>query len=415
MRIAYLSCDFGISLFETKGASVHLQEMAHALRRLGHVVKVFSPNPSPGIGDPQEDDFHVMPLGGFAGEVVRLLAQDETAPPGHLVREWRSLLYCEYAQKTLLPALIVFQPDLIYERYSLFGYPGVELARQLGVPLLLEVNAPLWVEQVKYRQLVLKRTAEVLERMILNAVDALIVVSTALAHYARWLGVPSERIIVSPNGVNPEQFHPAVSGAEVRSLFGLDGKWVVGFVGGLRPWHDLDTLLAAIQLLANTEVGVHLLIVGEGPQIEQLRGLGENYITCTGAVEHQQLPQFMAAMDVVVVPYPKGGDTYFSPLKLFEAMAMAKPIVGARLGQVAEVLIHGETGLLYEPGNAEDMANKIREVLAMSDHGGGLGAAARQWVLAGHTWEHNARQIVAIGRSLIRKRAGHYSEDDHTT
>jgi glycosyltransferase involved in cell wall biosynthesis len=108
----------------------------------------------------------------------------------------------------------------------------------------------------------------------------------------------------------------------------------------------------------------------------------------------------MAAMDVVVVPYSQEGDAYFSPLKLFEAMAMAKPVVGANLGQVAEILVHGETGCLYEPGSAEDLAKKITAVLEMTDGGARLGAAARQWVVENQTWERNAQRIEALAQSL---------------
>ena len=170
--------------------------------------------------------------------------------------------------------------------------------------------------------------------MILNRADALMVLSKPLEDFVRHLGVPSGRITIKRCGVNPDEFHPGVFGEEVRSDYNLNGKQVIGFVGSLRPWHDLDTLLAAVKLLANTDETVHLFVVGQGPRMEQLQASGEGYVTCTGAVEHHQVPRFMAAMDVVVVPYPREGEPYFSPLKLFEGMAMAKPIVGARIGQV---------------------------------------------------------------------------------
>jgi len=102
----------------------------------------------------------------------------------------------------------------------------------------------------------------------------------------------------------------------------------------------------------------------------------------------------------VVVPYSQGGDAYFSPLKLFEAMAMAKPVVGANLGQAGEILVHGETGCLYEPGSAEDLAKKIAAVLEMTDGGARLGASARRWVVENQTWERNAQRIEALARSL---------------
>jgi glycosyltransferase involved in cell wall biosynthesis len=386
---------------------VHLRETVRALRDLGHTVAVFAPSPGEGVDD-RQGDYTPLPLDGFAAEALDLLAQEPVGRSSHLAKEWRSLLYAEYAQKLLLPLLVDFQPDIIYERYSLFAYAGIELARRLGIPLILEVNAPLALEQAKYRELVLEHTAAELEGLILRSADALVVVSEPLADYARRKGVEAQRITVLPNGVDPSRFQPPVSADGVRSQFNLGDEPVVGFVGSLKPWHDLDTLLAAVRLLASTDEPVHLLVVGDGPRMDQLRGISDDHVTCTGAISYDLTPQFLAAMDVVAIPYSAGGDPYFSPLKLYEAMAMAKPIVGARIGQVAEVLADGETGLLYEPGDADDFAQQTRRIIEMPDRGAALGAAARERVLAARTWEHNARAITAVadrllGRSVVRR------------
>ncbi len=401
MRFAYLCCDFGVRPFGASGSSVHVREIARALRRRAHEVKIFSP--SPGAHGEQDgcEDFHCLPLDGFAGEVASLLKAEDAAQPSHLAREWRRLLYAEYVQRALLPLFASFRPDAIYERYSLFSYAGLELAGHFRVPLLLEVNAPLTREAATYRELVLKHTAEELERRILRGADALFVVSEALSEFARELGVLPERITVLPTGVDPDIFDPSLSGDAVRSRYNLHGKRIIGFVGSLKRWHDLDTLVAAVRLLADADDRVHLLIVGQGPRLEQLRALGASYMTCTGAVEHDEVPTHMAAMDVVVIPYDRGGDSYFSPLKLFEAMAMAKPIVAARIGQVADMLADGETGVLCDPGDAEELARKLQGVLDMPDRGAGLGAAARRAAVTAHTWEMRAHQIEEVAQSLV--------------
>jgi glycosyltransferase involved in cell wall biosynthesis len=401
MRVAYLCCDFGVRVLGTSGASVHVREITTALERLGHTVQVFAATDE-GNGAAVADDgrgMQFVPLEGFAAEVIRLLKAEDNGQPAHLVREWRRLLYAEYAQRALLPRLIAFRPDVIYERYSLFSYAGIELARRLGTPLLLEVNAPLSVEAAKYRELILKRTAQELERSILGGADALLVVSTALEDYARRLGVPAERITVLPNGVNPDRFHPGTSGEAARAQYGLRGRHVVGFVGSLKRWHDLDTVLGAARLLAEGDGRTQLLVVGEGPRAEELQAIGSAHVTCTGAVAYDRVPELMAAMDVVVVPYALGADTYFSPLKLFEAMAMAKPIVGARVGQVAEILTHDENGLLYDPGDAGALARAIRDLLDHPERGARLGAAARRAVVSERTWEANACRIADVAEA----------------
>lgn len=400
MRIAYLSSDFGVPIEGTGGKSVHLREIVSALAAQGHSVRVFSPNAPPDGTGNGAVEFAQVPLDGFAAEGLRLAGLEDRNLPDHLIREWRRLLYSEHSQRTLLPLLQEFRPDLLLERYSLFAYAGVELAESLGVPHILEVNAPLRIEQARYRQLVLEGVAEELERQVFNAADALIVVSNELAAHARTLGVPARRITVIPNGVDPGRFHPDVSGASVRNQYGLEGNSVIGFVGSLKRWHDLDTLVDAFRVLATTDDRLHLLVAGDGPRMAELWQLGNLPVTCTGAVDPNRVPEVMAAMDVVVVPYADR-DSYFSPLKLFEAMAMGKPVVGARVGQVNEVLDSGLHGVTYEPADVHDLAAKIRAVLDLPDGGREMGAAARRWVVANRTWDQSARDINDVAESLV--------------
>lgn len=401
MRFAYLSSDFGVDPSGGAGNSVHLRELVRSLRGCGHSVEIFS---SVAARAGEEPGFHSVPLGGLPLAAACSI-ELEDGLPAHLPVEWRRLVYAEYVQRSLLPLLEDFRPDALYERYSLFAYGGIELARRLDIPLLLEVNAPLSLEASRYRDLVLRRTASELERRIFQAADALLVVSSELERFARGLGVPAGKISVLPNGVDPDRFAPGAPGDEVRERYGLVGRRVVGFVGTLRPWHDLDTLLEALARLAARDEDVELLVVGEGPAGDRLRGSTRGHVTCTGAVDYDDVPRCMAAMDVVVVPYSSEVDCYFSPLKLFEAMAMAKPVVGARIGQVAELVVDGETGLLYQPGDARDLAEKLRHVFDAADGGRKLGSAARAWIVATRTWHRNACEITRIAESL-RERPG---------
>ena len=400
MRIAYLCSDFGVPAFGTKGASVHVHETVQSLRGLGHAVTVFAPVLGEG-NNGCTDGYTALPLEGLAAQALDLLAQEPVAGSSHLPKEWRSLLYAEYVQKRLRPILLEFRPDFIYERYSLFGYAGVELARNLGVPIMLEVNAPLAIEQARYRELVLDHSARKLEAQILNCADNVIVVSNALSDYVLRLGVPSTRTTVLPNGVNPKLMDRSVRGDEVRVRYGLTAKRVLGFVGSLKPWHDLDTLLNAVRLLHHRDPSYHLLLVGDGPRLAQLQARDEPFVTCTRAVPYGEVPSHLAAIDAVAVPYAAGGDCYFSPLKLYEAMAMARPVIGARVGEVEEAIVDRETGLLYEPEDATDFAKRIEELFEMRDRGAALGASARRWVLANRTWDRNARRITDIATRLL--------------
>jgi glycosyltransferase involved in cell wall biosynthesis/aminoglycoside phosphotransferase (APT) family kinase protein len=399
LRIAYICSDVGIPVFGAKGASVHVREVVDALQDLGHTVRVFSPAIDAEVDKAGASTFQAVPLGGMAAKVSHKVLVD-VPEPDHLAAEWSRLLYNEYLQRTIAPQLETLQPDAIYERYSLFGYAGSEIATRLGIPLLLEVNAPLTQEQQKYRRLVLKETAEDIERRLFQRADAIFVVSDALAEFARSLGAANDKITVLPNAMSPQRFSPAVSGSDVRSQYGLEGKLVIGFVGSLKLWHDIDTLLDAARRLYVEDNRVRLLVVGDGPRLADLQAIAEPFLICTGGVGHDEVPRYLAATDVVAVPYSHHEDQYFSPLKLFEAMAMAKPVVGARLGQVAQIIEDGVNGRLYEPDDAADLAAKLREVTSSPDRGAQLGEQALKLVLAEHTWEANGRRIEAVATRL---------------
>jgi len=372
-----------------------------ALRSLGHEVRIFSTSRYEFDRSTEDGHLQILRLEDLAGVAAAAMEHEDLGNLDHVRREFRRLLYSEYLQRALLPVLTEFDPHFIYERYSLFSYAGVELGRALRVPLVLEVNAPLSLEAAKHRDLVLKRAAAELESLIWQSADSLLVVSEMLRRHAISLGVSEERISVVRTGVDCELFNPFVSGADVRRQYKLDGKRVVGFVGSMKPWHDLDTLLAAMQLLVADDPTYHLLVVGQGPRMEELASRNETFVTYAGAVEHRSIPAYTAAMDAVAVPYAGGQEHYFSPIKLFEAMAMAKPVVGARIGQVASVLTNGETGLLYEPGDAAGLTASIKGIFALLDGGAALGASARATVQANYTWQHVATQIVESAEALL--------------
>ena len=395
MRIAYICGDVGIPTSGVKGASVHLREVVNALQGLGHEVRVYSP-----AVDAPDETYRSIALSGMAREAASLLVVDVRAPE-HLANEFGRLLLMEQLQAVLQPELADWRPDFIYERYSLFGYGGLELAARLQVPLLLEVNAPLRLEQERYRQLELKQTAEAIERQVLTGAGNLLVVSQALAEYAVGVGVRPDKIEVLPNAVDPARFNPTVPISQLAGIETRPNEKLIGFVGSLKRWHDVDTLVEAVRLLYIEDETYRLIVVGEGPRWSDLKALDAPFLSLIGAVGHDEVPGLLVAMDLIAVPYAAGGDPYFSPIKLFEAMAVCKPVVGARVGQVAEVIDDGVNGLLYEPGDAADLATKIRQVFESADRGAGLGDEAQQSVLRWHTWRHNAERIISRAEVLM--------------
>jgi glycosyltransferase involved in cell wall biosynthesis len=404
MNIAYISTDFGVPIFGYKGASVHVREMMAALHKGGHTVYVVSPAMEPG----KDGAFFPLPAATHHLQMCTELEGLDTflGMKTRLRQELRNLLYNLTLYETALPYLQARQVDCIYERYTLFSYAGIRLARALGVPHILEVNAPLAYEQEKMRGLEMKELARRVECRIMQDTDAVIVVSRRLQEFVVSYGVPESHIHILPNAVDPQRFAAADDGTAVRTQLQLDGKRVIGFVGSLKPWHGTETLCKAFHALHAAAPHTHLLIIGDGPERETL----EEYITSnnieyaatfTGNVLYDSIPNYIAAMDITVAPYNPSENFYYSPIKIFEYMMMGKPIVAGRIGQVEEVIADGETGLLFEPGNIAQLTAALAQLTTDVQLCHGLGTRARAWVQQERTWNNNAQRVIDIARALM--------------
>ena len=411
MRIAYLCSDFGVPIHGSKGASIHVREFSRALAALGNDVAIFTCRAG---GDaPSGFDLPVHEIGLEPTETLIYDLLREDARGGvEIAREVRSTLYATGLRHRAEPLLRRFQPDLIYERYALFGTAGMDLARDLGVPLILEVNAPLSEEQAAHRGLAFAQTARAVERAVLRAADRVIAVSEPLRAWIVGGGVDPSRVLTLPNGVDVDRFAAGAGRRdEIRAALGLNATQpVVGFVGTLKAWHGTETLLRAVATLhrrgSGERSGPHLLIVGDGTERVALESLARSegiaaVTTFTGAVRHDQMPGYLAAIDVAVAPYNQEPNFYFSPLKLFEYMAAGRPIVAAAIGQIAVCMRHGETGLLYPPGRVDTLASAIADLLTNPALAAALGRAAQADSRRHHTWLSSAATVADLARVAL--------------
>ncbi len=384
MRVAYVCADPGVPVFGRKGCSIHVAEVLRALVQRGASVDLFACR----FDAPPPRD-------------LRSVRIHRIGKPSHdsMAEREQKLLACN---KTIRRMLDHRQPfDLVYERFSLWSYAAMEFARFRRVPGLLEVNAPLIDEQRRYRGLVHCQKAEDAQRRAMRAASAILAVSHELASWLRnsaFAGTGSA-VEVVPNGVSPWKF----SDAAVNRRHTHPGSFTVGFVGSLRPWHDMTTLLEAFLKLCRHDRAWRLLLVGDGPERSRAESHLMNvatdvrsHVTFTGAVEHDMVPGLLASMDVGVVPYGADQGCYYSPLKLFEYMAAGLPIVASRVGQVSEIIVDGVSGLLYPPGKVDALAATLDKLRSKPELRYLLGSAARRAVCERHTWDGVVERILEI-------------------
>lgn len=390
MRIGYVVADGGIPVFGSKGASVHVRELVHAL------------------GVENDVDLFCSALGKGAYDLpVRRICHvpRPTFPPSGdpaLDRDRARIAAVDAMTAQLGEAQLAAPYDVIYERYSLFGTAGLAVARSHGVPLLLEVNAPLIIERQRVEPLPLASLAREREEAVFRGADAVLCVSEGVASYVRTHGAATERVQVVPNGVDDSRFHPGVSGDEVRSRYGLENALVIGFAGSLKPWHGMDLLLEAFSRVA--EPHWRLLIVGEGPEGDRLKALARELIIAdrvvfAGAVHHDIIPAHVAAFDIAVAPYRGASEFYFSPLKLYEYLAAGRAIVASDVGQIASAIRHLENGYLVPPDDAAALAAGLARLAADGALRSKLSSRAPRCV---QSWDHVAERVLAMARRARR-------------
>ncbi len=387
VRICYLCADLGISLGGHKGASAHVRGLVRALTVLGHEVLVITP-PTDGdvdIGVP------VVPVP--VPEILDAISSDGRSP---LVRALRHLWNNVAVEQVLRDVLPGYRPDLLYERYSPFGVAGGIMAKRMGVPHVLEVNAPLAWEGGRYRRQALQEAAEALEQMAFTSPSLIVTVSRELREHLLAAGVMASKVVVVPNGVDVDLFTP--QGQAYRQ--GLEGKVVIGFVGSLKAWHGVDILVEAFRQLA-ADPCFHLLIVGDGPEAKVFHALAEEFsgrVTLVGAVPQAKVPAYMRAMDVAVAPYPPLEGFYFSPLKVLEYMAAGRAIVAARIGQISDLIRDGKTGLLVSPGDAQALVEAVETLGADEGLRHALGTASAAEARCAHSWTQRAALILDLAK-----------------
>lgn len=374
-------------LHRTKGRSVegvHIWSIVEAFRDMGHEVDVVSP-------DGSQNEYTALAANTSSTSSERSLFSYMSSRVPEFVFELIEMAYNIVAFPKALLKAHRNGVQLIYERYAIFAFAGALLASSKKIPLILEVNYTSCSPLVRQRSKILAPFARWVDSWVFSHATSLAVVSSYLReHLIDDYGVDHKRIVVVPNAADPGKFAVDTSSADVEN--GASGNYVIGFVGGFYPWHGVELLVDAFQSIAEELPRARLLLVGDGPERAAIEKRVADYslqsrVEFAGVVGHAALPSYISRFTVGVMP---DSNVYGSPMKIFEYMAMAKPVVVPDYEPLLDVVEDGVQGVIFRRGEVRSLAQNMLRILRKRELITVMSANARAHIENERNWLRNA-------------------------
>ncbi|MFO1412786.1 MAG: TIGR04063 family PEP-CTERM/XrtA system glycosyltransferase [Burkholderiales bacterium] len=309
------------------------------------------------------------------------------------------------------------RPDILHAHSPVLdAIPAIRVGRRRGIPVVYEVRA-FWEDAAVDHGTAVEggpryRATRALETWALRQADAVTCICEGLRGDIVARGIAPDKVTVIPNAVDVDEFPFAEPPDEdLRRRLNLEGKLVVGFLGSFYAYEGLDLLLDALALLAPDEERLRVLLVGGGPQDaalrEQARRLGiEDRVVFTGRVPHAEVARYYSLVDVLAYPRRSMRLTELvTPLKPLEAMAQGRLLVASDVGGHRELIRDGDTGILFPPNDARELAHAIRRLLEMRGGWETMREAGRNFVEKTRTWRRSVANYVPIFSRLRAEEA----------
>lgn len=297
-----------------------------------------------------------------------------------------------------MKAAVSFRPDVIYERDEYLAAAGLRLSSRLGIPLILEVNGLIHLDEREFYRSLGEPLGAMFQRRKYRCADALVVVNPGLGRRLSSLGARPERIAVVPNSVRDDRvrLHPRSPRASDDIVF--------GWVGHVMSWHRVHDLVDAVRIVLDSLPAARFRVVGGGAGLDELRARATrrgvaNSFEFPGPIRHELVSEEIASWDVGVVA---GFVPDSFPVKVAEIGALGVPMVAPRTGPVAELL---QPAVDFQPFRLGDVADLARALVAVGEDyslrarlGASLHAAVRDRL----TWSVTGRQLADVVETALR-------------
>jgi PEP-CTERM/exosortase A-associated glycosyltransferase len=331
------------------------------------------------------DDWHFFRTPPATSLMAKVPVLNQLAVIGSLTRRLR-----EVAER--------IKPDILHAHSpALNAIAALRVGRALGIPVVYEIRA-FWEDAavdhgtssewgIRYR------LTRALESYAIKRANAVTTICEGLRTDILARGTPAEKVTVIPNAVNLDNFGTdEATDIDLARNLGFEEKTVLGFIGSFYAYEGLDILLKALPKMLQQNPDIRVLLVGGGPKEKELKALAlqlgiQDKVVFTGRVPHDQVQRYYNLIDVLVYPRLKMRLTdLVTPLKPLEAMAQGRLLAASDVGGHLELIEDGKTGVLFEAGNPDALAQQVGSLLAAPDRWSTLRAAARRFVETERNW-----------------------------
>lgn len=321
--------------------------------------------------------------------------------------------------KRILEVIEIEKPDVIHAHSpALNGLAALKAGRKSGLPVVYEIRA-FWEDAAvdhgscKEDDLRYRLTRKMETHVVKNA-DAVTTICEGLRSDLISRGFDESKFTVIANAVNIEQFDvitPEVkeNNAELAETLQLTGCDVLGFLGSFYAYEGLDLAIAAMPEVLIKNSKARLLLVGGGPQEQNLKqqvtllGL-EGKVIFTGRVPHCEVGRYYSLVDLLVYPRKAMRLTdLVTPLKPLEAMAQGKPVLASDVGGHKELISDNETGFLFKAGDSDELSKRLVELLADKNKLNSVLSNGREYVESVRNWKNSVSNYLPLYQKLTKK------------
>ena len=325
--------------------------------------------------------------------------------------------YSSFCVSAALRGMNIPKPDVVIATSPqlLVALAGWWIAFAREIPFVFEVR-DLWPESlaavgVGSEDSLLHHTLAGIARFLYESAARVVVVTPAFKDRLMedWR-VPADKIAIVENGVETDLFCPSSDGrVSLGRQFGMEGKFVVSYIGTMGNAHGLGTLLDAASQLLNKQPDVLFLLVGEGAEKDQIKAAAQSRgLTNVRFVDQQpreSIPAFISASDVCLVLL-KRTDVFKTviPTKMLEFMSCARPVILGVEGQAQEIVEEARAGIVIEPENASALAQSISRLRAECEFGRNLGQNGREYILKHYSRARTAAKYSEVLEHLLGRK-----------